>query len=79
MGDKKVERYKELSAWQRSLRRIFIGRHLAARFPRGWGVGDQTRCAVLSVKSSPAYGFHRTSRNEFSLFLIFAKSSCARL
>ena len=46
---------------------------------QGCGVGDQTRCAVVSVMSNPACRVHRTSRNGFSRFLFFAKSSCAQL
>ena len=46
---------------------------------KGCGLGDQIRCAVVSVMANPADGFDRASRNEFSQFLIFAKSLCTQL
>lgn len=78
---KKVERFEDLIAWQKS-------RELTTRiytlsqngnFARDYGLRDQIRRAAVSVMSNLAEGFERGGRAEFHQFLVVAKGSCAEV
>lgn len=78
---KKVERFEDLVAWQKSMDlavEIFSltnTGHIARRF----AFCDQLQRAASSVPANIAEGFERGTRAEFHRFLSIAKASCAEL
>jgi four helix bundle protein len=75
------ESYRDLIAWQKSMR-LVVGIYQATRaFPREelYGLSNQLRRAAVSVPSNIAEGQARFSRKEFHHFLSLARGSLAEI
>ena len=78
---KKVERFEDLIAWQRSMdlaERVFKIAD-SGKIAKRFAMRDQMESAALSVPSNIAEGFERGTRAEFHRFLSIAKASCAEV
>lgn len=78
---KKVERFEDLTAWQKSraLTSEIYRVTKAGEFGKDFGLRDQIRRSAVSVMSNLAEGFDRAGRKEFHQFLVVAKGSCAEV
>jgi len=81
MSDKKVERFEDLIAWQKSrelTKKIYqiTGQE---QFAKDFGLKNQIQRASVSIMSNIAEGFDRFRPNEFHQFLSIAKGSCAEV
>jgi len=81
MNSKKVERFEDLIAWQKS-RELTKQIYQISRkgvFAKGFGLSGQIQRAAVSIMSNIAEGFERGGRGEFPQFLSIAKASCAEV
>ena len=81
MNEKKIESYKDLIVWQKSVAlSIFIYR-LTSKFPKEelYGLVSQIRRAVVSIASNIAEGYERGRKLEYIRFLLIALASAAEL
>ena len=81
MSEKKVERFEDLIAWQKSreLTRKIYQTTEQEKFAKDYGLKNQIQRASVSVMSNIAEGFDRFRPNEFHQFLSIAKGSCAEV
>ena len=81
MSEKKVERFEDLIAWQKSreLTKKIYKITEQERFSKDFGLKNQIQRASVSVMSNIAEGFDRFRPNEFHQFLSIAKGSCAEV
>ncbi len=78
---KKIERFEDLVAWQKS-RKLTQEIYQATRrgdFSKDFGLSGQIQRAAVSIMSNIAEGFERGGRKEFHQFLSMAKASCAEV
>ena len=77
----KVERFKDLIAWQKARQLTADIYRITAHgeFAKDYGLRDQMRRAAVSAMSNIAERFDRGSRGEFHQFLVVAKASCAEV
>jgi four helix bundle protein len=78
---KKVQRFEDLIAWQKSMDLAVEVFSLtsAGRIARKFAFCDQLQRAASSVPANIAEGFERGTRAEFHRFLSISKASCAEL
>jgi four helix bundle protein len=76
-----VQRFTDLQIWQRSHQLALDVYRLTASFPRSerFGLGSQTRRAVVSVSSNIAEGAKRLSQPDYARFLNVAEGSLAEV
>lgn len=81
MSEKKVERFENLIAWQKSreLTKKVYKVTEQEKFAGDFGLKNQIQRASVSVMSNIAEGFERFRPNEFHQFLSIAKGSCAEV
>ena len=77
----KVQHYKELIVWQKSMKLVVSIYELTEQFPKSevYGLTSQMRRAAISIPSNVAEGSRRGSRKDFRHFLINAFGSGAEL
>lgn len=80
MADK-INTYKNLVVWQKSMELVVAIYELTEKFPKLeiYGLVSQMRRCSVSVPSNIAEGRRRGSKNDFRQFLIIAYSSGAEL
>jgi four helix bundle protein len=78
---RKVERFEDLIAWEKSMDLAVEMYELTRKrpFSRDFKLCDQIHGAAISVPANIAEGFERGTRAEFHRFLSIAKGSCAEL
>ena len=78
---RKVQSYRDLIVWQKSMSLAEIVYRATAGFPREevYGLTSQMRRAVVSVASNIAEGQARNGRGELIQFLSHARGSLAEL
>ncbi|REJ77310.1 MAG: four helix bundle protein [Acidobacteria bacterium] len=78
---KKVEKFEDLVAWQRSrdlTKRVYELSRKGA-FGQDYGLRNQIQRAAVSIMSNLAEGFERGKNTEFHQFVSVAKGSCAEV
>lgn len=77
----KIQSYKDLIVWQKSIELVILVYKLTAGFPRSeiYGLISQMRRCVVSIASNIAEGKLRGSRKDFRQFLIIAFGSGGEL
>jgi four helix bundle protein len=77
----KVQTYRELIAWQKSIALAQLVYQCSKGFPREeiYGLTSQMRRAAVSVPSNIAEGQGRATRGEFKQFLCTARGSLFEL
>jgi len=77
----KIESYKNLIVWQKSMDLVILIYEMTKKFPREeiYGISGQMKRAVISIPSNIAEGSRRSSRKDFRNFLINAYGSGAEL
>jgi len=75
--DIKINSYKDLIVWKKSMDLVTEIYKLAEAFPKSeiYGLVSQMRRSAVSISSNIAEGRRRGGRNEFRQFLIIAYSS----
>ena len=78
---KKVERFEDLIAWQKSreLAGLIYTLTRSESFRKDLGLSGQLQRAAVSIMSNLAEGFERGSAADFHRFIIIAKASCAEV
>lgn len=78
---KKVENYKDLEVWQRSIELVKAIYSIAETFPdkERYGLVNQMRRSAVSIPSNIAEGKTRQHLNEYIQFLYVSLGSCAEL
>jgi four helix bundle protein len=81
MTNSKVQSFRDLKVWQRSMELTIATYRLTKGFPREevCGLTSQMRRAAVSVPSNIAEGFGRMNRREFKRFLLIARASNCEL
>ncbi|PIR13150.1 four helix bundle protein [Candidatus Falkowbacteria bacterium CG11_big_fil_rev_8_21_14_0_20_39_10] len=77
----KLESYKDLIVWQKSIDLVLEVYKTTNQFPREelYCLTSQTRRAVISIPSNIAEGYKRKSLGEYLRFLNIAEASAAEL
>ncbi len=77
----KIENFKELIVWQKSIKLVILVYRLTRYFPKGeiYGLVSQMRRDVVSIPSNIAEGFKRRHLGEYIQFLSVADASAAEL
>ncbi|MBI4054308.1 MAG: four helix bundle protein [Candidatus Doudnabacteria bacterium] len=77
----KVESYKELIVWKKSLDLVEEVFKLTASFPQSeaYGLSNQMRRAAVAIPSNRAEGAGRQYRREFARFVYIANGSAKEL
>lgn len=77
----KIESYKDLIVWQKSIDLVIAIYALTDAFPKEelYGLISQMRRAVVSIASNIAEGSRRSSRKDFRNFLLNSYGSGAEL
>ena len=80
-SNQKIEDYKDLIVWQKSLELAEEVYQLVKKLPKEelFALSDQIRRAVISIPSNIAEGYERNSTKEYIHFLSIAKGSKAEL
>ena len=80
-SNQKIEDYKDLIVWQRSMELAEEVYRLVKKLPKEelFALSDQIRRAVISIPSNIAEGYERNSTKEYIHFLSIAKGSKAEL
>ena len=80
-SNQKIEDYKDLIVWQRSMELAEEVYRLVKKLPKEelFALSDQIRRAVISIPSNIAEGYERHSTKEYIHFLSIAKGSKAEL
>ena len=81
MSDKRVDDYKDLIVWKRSVELAKKAYAAARKLPREetFSLGDQIRRSAVSIPSNIAEGYGRTGSKEYSRFLSIARGSAYEL
>ena len=81
MERRKVESYKDLIVWQKSMDLVCEIYHLTKNFPPSelYGLTSQMRRCAVSIPSNIAEGRRRGTRRDYRQFLIIAFGSGAEL
>ena len=79
--NKKIESYKGLIVWQRSMELVVAVYKLTEKFPREeiYGLTSQMRRSAISIPSNIAEGRRRSSKKDFRHFLVIAFGSGSEL
>jgi len=77
----KIESYKQLIVWQKSLRLVKEIYLLTSKYPSSekYGLANQMRRAAVAIPSNIAEGSRRGSAKDYSNFLRIADGSTAEL
>lgn len=77
----KVNSYKDLIVWQKSIQLVIAVYDLTRIFPKEeqYGLVSQMRRAAVSIPSNIAEGSRRMSKKEFRRFLLIAYGSGSEL
>jgi four helix bundle protein len=77
----KIESYRDLKVWQKSMDLVTECYRLAQRLPQNeqFGLASQMRRAAVSIPSNIAEGFGRWHSKEFVHFLLLANGSLKEL
>ena len=77
----KINKYKDLIVWQKSMQVAEALYRLAKRLPKEetYALSDQMRRAAVSIPSNIAEGYGRNSKKEYAYFLSIAKGSLNEL
>ncbi|PIP26778.1 MAG: four helix bundle protein [Candidatus Moranbacteria bacterium CG_4_9_14_3_um_filter_40_7] len=77
----KINSYKDLIVWQRSIELVVAVYELTERYPREeiYGLTNQSRRAAVSIASNIAEGRYRGTKKDFTQFLRIAFGSGAEL
>ena len=77
----KIQSYKELDVWKKSMDLVEICYNVSTQFPKEelYCLTNQLRRAVISIPSNIAEGQSRWSTKEFLRFLSIAKGSLSEL
>ena len=80
-SNQKIEDYKDLIVWQRSMELAEEVYRLVKKLPKEelFALSDQIRRAVISIPSNIAEGYERNSTTEYIHVLSIAKGSKAEL
>lgn len=80
-SSEKIRSYRDLIAWQKSMRLMLEVYEITRLFPKEetYGLAQQLRRAVVSVPSNIAEGSSRRSTQEFLRFLNIATGSLAEI
>ncbi len=80
-NNQKIEDYKDLIVWQRSMELVEEVYRLVKKLPKEelFALSDQIRRAAISIPSNIAEGYERNSTKEYIYFLSIAKGSRAEL
>ncbi|MGE5605489.1 MAG: four helix bundle protein [Bacteroidota bacterium] len=73
----KIQDYKDLIVWQKSMNLVEVIYRITARFPRDeqWGLVSQLRRAAISVPSNIAEGYGRQTSGEYKHSLCISRGS----
>lgn len=77
----KVQTYKELIVWQKSMDMTVMLYSLLKKLPKveTYALGDQMRRAAISIPSNIAEGYGRNTKKEYLQFLYIANGSVCEL
>lgn len=77
----KIQTYKDLIVWQKSMSLVIIVFELTEKFPKSelYGIVSQIRRAAVSVPSNIAEGWGRKSTKEYRQFYAIAYGSVLEL
>lgn len=77
MGNRAVQSYQDLAAWQEARVLVRMVYEMSKTFPADerFGLVSQIRRCAVSVPSNIAEGYGRGSRNDYSRFLRIARGS----
>jgi four helix bundle protein len=80
-ANSKVQSFRDLKVWQRSIELTIATYRLTKGFPSEevFGLTSQMRRSAVSVPSNIAEGFGRMNRREFKHFLLIARASNCEL
>ena len=78
---RKIENFKDLEIWQRSISLVKEIYEITRQFPKEetYGLTSQIRRAAVSIPSNIAEGFARFYNKEYKQFLFISLGSCAEL
>ena len=81
MEKTKIQSYKDLIVWQKSMDLVVAVYDLTSYFPgpEMYGLTSQMRRCSISVPSNISEGFNRFHNKEYKQFLYVALGSCAEL
>ena len=81
MNDQKINSYKELTLWQKSIDLVEQIFKITDKFPKSelYGLVSQMRRAAVSIPSNIAEGAGRQHTKEFIQFLAVAEGSATEL
>ena len=81
MEKEKINSYRDLVVWQKSIRLTVEVYRLAEKFPSSelYGLASQMKRAAVSVPSNIAEGSRRSSRKDYRHFLLIAFGSGSEL
>ena len=76
-----INNYKELIVWQRSIELVLAVYKLTEKLPKTetYGLSIQMRRCAVSIPSNIAEGRKRSTRKDFTRFLVIAYSSGSEL
>ena len=77
----KINSYRELIVWQKSMKLVISIYGLTKQFPKSelYGLTSQMQRSAISIPSNIAEGKHRGTRKDFTQFLRIAFASGAEL
>lgn len=77
----KVNSYKDLIVWQRSMELVVETYKITELFPKSelYGIISQMRRCAVSIPSNIAEGRKRSTRKDFRQFLVIAYASASEL
>ena len=81
MADKRIEDYKDLIVWKRSMELAAAAYTIARKLPKieTFALADQMRRSAISIPSNIAEGYGRTTPKEYARFLSIARGSVYEL
>lgn len=81
MQNTKINSYKDLIVWQKSMELVKLVYQLTETFPKSevYGLTSQTRRCAVSIPSNIAEGSRRGTRKDFRSFLLNSYGSGAEL
>ena len=77
MTNTKIQSYKDLIVWQKSMDLVVKVYAMTAQYPKDelYGLISQTRRSAVSIPSNIAEGSRRVSKNDFRQFVLIAYGS----